>query len=81
MFKEVWTVPLDNGKSLGVLLANKGPVSLPFIVTWSMLGLKEDTRVHVRDLWSHEDWILPRKNELTSIVGSHNVVALKLTFL
>eukprot|EP00958_Prasinococcus_capsulatus_P030253 scaffold8008_cov430-Prasinococcus_capsulatus_cf.AAC.9 len=49
---EVWAGPLD-GHEFVVILLNRSNETATITATWAMVGIEDDTPMHVRDLWAH----------------------------
>jgi alpha-galactosidase len=74
---EVWAGPLQGG-SYAVILFNRGPSKAPIIARWSDIGLMNDLKASVRDLWAKRD-LGTFKNSYSADVPSHGVVMVKIT--
>ncbi|KAI4347394.1 hypothetical protein L6164_008210 [Bauhinia variegata] len=66
---EVWAGPLSGGR-LAVVLWNRSSSKATVAASWSDLGLKQDSLVHVRDLWEHTTR-LPVSGQISADLDTH----------
>jgi len=74
---EIWTTDLADGSTVAMFY-NKGLMPARMTLTWDMLNWDRAKKVEVRDLWTHQDHLLPASESLSANVESHGVVVLKL---
>jgi alpha-galactosidase len=73
---EVWSRTLSDG-GRAVVLLNRSDNSKSIKVFWEELGYPRSLRLHVRDLWKHQD-LSPSAGDFEAPVASHGVVMLRL---
>ena len=76
---EVWTKQLSDG-TVAVMFLNRGDASVDITASWSLLGLKNGTKVSIRDMWKRKDIASDvSDNYVAKSVAPHAVAALKFT--
>jgi alpha-galactosidase len=73
---EVWSKPLAGG-GRAVVLLNRGKTERPISVSWSAIGLENDPRATVRDLWQHKD-LGSYAGTFNAAVAPHSVVMITI---
>ncbi|KAG7363639.1 alpha-galactosidase [Nitzschia inconspicua] len=74
---EVWAGDLSGG-DIAVVLLNRSSQSQIITATFVDIGFTTFSSVKARDLWAHQDLGI-QKDAISATVGSHDVVALRLT--
>jgi len=74
---EVYAGPLAN-KAIAVLLFNRGQVATPITAAWKDIGLSDNTKATVRDLWQKKN-LGTFAGNFTAVVASHGVVMATIT--
>lgn len=75
--REVWAKPLEGGGQ-AVILFNRGPEAAPISVSWHELGLADEAKLQVRDLWQHKD-LGTLGGTFTVRVPPHEVVMVRVS--
>jgi len=76
---EIWAGPLANGSYAVVMINLNDSESFDIITQWSDLGLKDDQKASVRDLWLHKDIGTFAGSYMATQVGPHASVMLRIT--
>ena len=76
---EVRIRQLSDG-TVAVMFLNRGGASIDITASWSLLGLKNGTKVSIRDMWKRKDIASDvSDNYVAKSVAPHAVAALKFT--
>ena len=74
---EVWAGDLSGG-NVAVVLFNRSSKAQNITALWKDIGLSQETKATIRDVWLHRE-IGTFQSNFTSLVGSHDVVAIQLS--
>jgi alpha-galactosidase len=75
--REVWAKPMEGGGQ-AVILFNRGAEAAPISVSWHELGLADEAKLQVRDLWQHKD-LGTLGGTFTVRVPPHEVVMVRVS--